>query len=330
MTHWVYGRAERPCRRCGTPVAVPRQRAPARRTPGRPGGARTASPGRSRRWTSARPGRGCGAGVNEESFGSRTKRHVAGRPGYGRGEAACLRATPSGWPAERLHEALAGRGPDPQRLPGAAARDRPTWPAATVLEVVPRGKHLLTRRRGRSDAAHALPDGRLLAPLPARRPLDRRPGLAGARRAGATPWQAVGYRLPVVELLPTADEDERRRAPRARTCWPTDWDADEALRRLRAEPTAEIGMALLDQRNLAGLGNLYRTEVLFLRGLTPWVRRRRRAGPAGAGREGPPADAGQPRATGSSPRPASLRRGEEHWVFERSRPAVPALRHAGR
>jgi endonuclease-8 len=30
-------------------------------------------------------------------------------------------------------------------------------------------------------------------------------------------------------------------------------------------------MALLDQRCLAGLGNLYRTEVLFLRGLTPWV-----------------------------------------------------------
>ena len=36
---------------------------------------------------------------------------------------------------------------------------------------------------------------------------------------------------------------------------------------LLAEPDAEIGTALLDQRKLAGLGNLYRCEALFLRGL---------------------------------------------------------------
>jgi endonuclease VIII len=31
-----------------------------------------------------------------------------------------------------------------------------------------------------------------------------------------------------------------------------------------------IGEALLDQRNLAGVGNIFATEMLFLRGLSPW------------------------------------------------------------
>jgi formamidopyrimidine-DNA glycosylase len=33
-----------------------------------------------------------------------------------------------------------------------------------------------------------------------------------------------------------------------------DWDPQEALRRLRADPDRTIGEALLDQRNLAGVG----------------------------------------------------------------------------
>ena len=49
-----------------------------------------------------------------------------------------------------------------------------------------------------------------------------------------------------------------------------DWDADEAVRRLRAAPDRPVGEALLDQRNLAGIGNLYKAEMLFLRGVSPW------------------------------------------------------------
>ena len=86
-----------------------------------------------------------------------------------------------------------------------------------------------------------------------------------------TEWQAVGYRLPVVALLPTGREDDvvGHLGP---DVLDEDFDADEAVRRLATDPAAEVGLALLDQRNLAGLGNLYRTEVLFLQGLTPWVR----------------------------------------------------------
>ena len=76
-------------------------------------------------------------------------------------------------------------------------------------------------------------------------------------------------------------------------------------------------MALLDQRLIAGLGNLYRCEVLFLRGLTPWlpvgqvgdlpalVRAARRLMRANRGHW-------EQTTTGS------LRRGEDHWVFERT------------
>jgi endonuclease-8 len=50
-----------------------------------------------------------------------------------------------------------------------------------------------------------------------------------------------------------------------------DWDAAEAVRRLCAGPGGTIGEALLDQRNLAGVGNVYKSEVLFLRGIWPWT-----------------------------------------------------------
>jgi len=49
-----------------------------------------------------------------------------------------------------------------------------------------------------------------------------------------------------------------------------DWDAGEAVRRLRAAPGRPAGESLLDQRNLAGIGNVYKAETLFLRGVSPW------------------------------------------------------------
>ena len=43
----------------------------------------------------------------------------------------------------------------------------------------------------------------------------------------------------------------------------------EALRRLASDPDRTLGEALLDQRNLAGIGNEYCAEVCFLQGLHP-------------------------------------------------------------
>ncbi len=44
------------------------------------------------------------------------------------------------------------------------------------------------------------------------------------------------------------------------------------MRRLSAEPDRPIGEALLDQRNLAGIGTYFAAEMLFLRGIDPWRR----------------------------------------------------------
>ena len=217
--------------------------------------------------------------------------------------------------AQRMHEALAGRvlTRSDFRVPQLATVD---LSGREVLEVVPRGKHLLTRVEGGLTLhTHFRMDGSWHL---------YRPG--DAWKGGAdwqvrvvlenAEWQAVGYRLPVVDLLPTASEDQKvgHLGPDVLA---DDWDLEEALRRLRAEPSHEVGMALLDQRNLAGLGNLYRCEVLFVRGITPWttvgdvadlpalVEKGRRLLLANRGRW-------EQSTTGS------LRYGEDHWVFERS------------
>lgn len=81
---------------------------------------------------------------------------------------------------------------------------------------------------------------------------------------------AVALRMPVVELLPTRDEatiighlgpDPLR----------DDWDPDEAVRRLASAPERPLAAALLDQRNLAGLGNVWVNEACYLRGHSPWT-----------------------------------------------------------
>ncbi len=48
-----------------------------------------------------------------------------------------------------------------------------------------------------------------------------------------------------------------------------DWDADLALANLRADPDTPIGDALLDQRHLAGVGNVYKSELCFLGHVDP-------------------------------------------------------------
>jgi endonuclease-8 len=86
---------------------------------------------------------------------------------------------------------------------------------------------------------------------------------------------AVGYHLHDVALVATAEEDrlvghlgpDLLGSPEE----PGGWDAAEAVRRLAQRPARPIFEALLDQRNLAGLGIVYQAEVLFLIGLSPWT-----------------------------------------------------------
>lgn len=50
------------------------------------------------------------------------------------------------------------------------------------------------------------------------------------------------------------------------------FDPAEAVSRLRARDDLEIGVAIVDQKALAGIGNVYKSEVLFLCGVNPFAR----------------------------------------------------------
>ncbi len=198
--------------------------------------------------------------------------------------------------AGRLHEALAGRTVTrcDVRVPQYATVDLSGEP---VHEVVARGKHLLMRigtttvhshlkmegswhvyrpgarwRRPAFEARMVLEVGAADGAAPGS-PVGSAHGGAESSSAGSAPideqgWQAVGFALGELEIAPTAQEEQMVGYLGPDPLGP-DWDRTEALARLTADPARPIGLALLDQRIIAGLGNDYRNETLFLRGVLP-------------------------------------------------------------
>lgn len=171
--------------------------------------------------------------------------------------------------ARLQHEALAGKvlTRAELRVPRHATAE---LAGMTVTDVVPRGKHMLTRfDSGLTLHTHFKMEG------------SWRRYPTGQKWSGGPDWQirailgnddmtAVGYRLAIVDLIRTADERTVVGHLGPDTLGP-DWDEDEAVRRVAAKPARPIAEALLDQCNLAGIGNLYKCEVLFLRGVSPWT-----------------------------------------------------------
>jgi endonuclease-8 len=160
------------------------------------------------------------------------------------------------------------------RVPALATVD---LARSQVLGCDTRGKHLLLR--------FAQPDG-------ARITLHSHLRMDGSWRVygQGEPWQgrrahqirvvlrtlttaAVGYHVHDLAIVPTEEEESLVGHLGPDLLRPPDqiggWDGAEAVRRLRTQPDRAIAEALLDQRNLAGIGNLYKAEVLFLRGLHP-------------------------------------------------------------
>ncbi|MFD9277709.1 Fpg/Nei family DNA glycosylase [Streptomyces mirabilis] len=171
--------------------------------------------------------------------------------------------------ARRLHTALAGKvlTRSDLRVPKYATAD---LTGRTVLDVTPRGKHLLTRIEGGLTLhSHLRMDGSWKVYANGRRWSG---GPAHQIRAilGTADRTAVGYRLPVLELLRTADED-RAVGHLGPDLLGPDWNPDSALENLLQDPARPLGEALLDQRNLAGIGNVYKSELCFLLRVTPWL-----------------------------------------------------------
>jgi endonuclease VIII len=168
--------------------------------------------------------------------------------------------------ARQLDRALAGRVLERSdfRVPRFATAD---LTGQVVTGTVSRGKHLLTRVDGGLTVhTHLRMDGSWrIRPASDCLPRDHRIRLV----LGNDERQALGYLLGVVEILPTKHE-ERVVGHLGPDLLGPDWDPAEAVRRLRADPAREIGEALLDQRNLAGVGVKFATEMLFLQGIDPW------------------------------------------------------------
>ncbi|MGI8868731.1 MAG: DNA-formamidopyrimidine glycosylase family protein [Mycobacteriales bacterium] len=216
--------------------------------------------------------------------------------------------------AKRLHGVLAG-----QRLTRGELRVPSLAPCdlrgRTVTGAAAAGKHLLIRF---ADAvtlhAHLRMDGSwVIVAAAARWPM---PGHE-VRAVLSTPaYDVLGRRVHDLAVVPTAEEASLvgHLGPDIMT---EDFDLDAAAGRISATPDTGIGVALLDQRNVAGIGNLYQNETAFLSGVTPWT---------------PVADVADPqqvvaiarrlmRANREHPEQSTtgdMRRGHMHWVYGRA------------
>jgi endonuclease-8 len=170
--------------------------------------------------------------------------------------------------ARRLHQGLSGRtlARTEFRVPAIATAD---LSGGTVAETVSRGKHLLTRidhDQAWTLHTHLKMEGSWRVYATGER--WGKPGHHARVVLDAGDRVGVGFQLGVVELVLREHEGQVVGHLGPDLLGP-DWDEQEAVRRLTADPERPLGEALLDQRNLAGIGTIYRTELCFLTGYDP-------------------------------------------------------------
>jgi formamidopyrimidine-DNA glycosylase len=170
--------------------------------------------------------------------------------------------------AQRLRRALVGHEVTrfDLRVPALALAD---LRGTEVLAVEPVGKHLLIRFSNTQTLhSHLRMDGAWRVGPAHQRPRGG-PEFAVRALVGNADWLASGIRVHDLALLPTDNEAEviGHLGPDLVTL---DADLDEALNRYASQPGRPIGEALLDQRLAAGIGNVYKSELLFLHRLDPW------------------------------------------------------------
>ncbi|MEO6605733.1 MAG: DNA-formamidopyrimidine glycosylase family protein [Aeromicrobium sp.] len=167
--------------------------------------------------------------------------------------------------ARLLHETLAGRELTVSdfRIPEFATLD---LTGQIVDEAVSRGKHLLIRVGRHSIHTHLKMEGTWHV-----YGLDerwRRPAHTARAVLATAQRQAVGFSLGITEVLDRQAEADALGYLGPDLLGP-DWDLDEAVRRVTANPSIPVFVALHNQRNLAGFGNEYVNEICFLSGTLP-------------------------------------------------------------
>jgi endonuclease-8 len=132
-----------------------------------------------------------------------------------------------------------------------------------VDEVASRGKHLFIRVGRASIHSHLKMDGSWrVGKRPVR--IDHRTRII----LEANGIRAVGVDLGVLEIL-ERERDGEVVAHLGPDLLGPDWDPARAAANLTARPDRPIGEALLDQRVLAGIGNVYCNELCFVSGRLP-------------------------------------------------------------
>jgi endonuclease-8 len=147
--------------------------------------------------------------------------------------------------------------------------DRPLA-GRTIEAVSARGKHLLMQFSGDLVLRTHM---RMHGSWHIYRPGERWQRPAGDMRIliETRDFVAVGFNVPIAEFL-TARDISRHKELQALgpDLLALEFDAAEVLPRMRAHNADAIAEALLNQRILAGIGNVFKSEILFLRGIDPF------------------------------------------------------------
>lgn len=170
------------------------------------------------------------------------------------------------WTAKRLRPVLDGRVPDSIESPR-----NPDWPerlrGRRITHIDTRGKHLFLHfEGGLAIHSHLGMSGSWI--IRRQRPRSSRAWLT----LGADEQCAVQLGGPLLELLTEGRvRFDQRLAQLGPDILAASFDGERFLARLRADDqTRPFGDALLDQRNVAGIGNIWKAEGCWEAAVDPW------------------------------------------------------------
>ncbi len=177
------------------------------------------------------------------------------------------------WAANRIRPVLLGRAPDSILTHRRFAHDR--WPqrlaGREVRAVDTHGKHLFIRFEGDLVLHSHLGMTGVWGVYRNGRRWGRSPSRAWVV-FGVEEVQVVEFDGPLLELMTESrTRFDQRLAALGPDVLAGEFDSARFLARLRSDdPTRPIGDALLDQRNIAGIGNIWKAEGCWEAAIDPW------------------------------------------------------------
>jgi endonuclease-8 len=175
--------------------------------------------------------------------------------------------------ARTLHRALSGSvvtGFETALAPLARIHDNTPLTGRTIEKVESRGKWLLIHFSGDLILlTHMRMSGSWHIYRVGERWQKGRPHMRVVVRTEK--YEAVGFDVPVAQFHTAQSLARHPEIPQpASDLASDDFDRDDARNRLRARAQEEVGNALLNQRIIAGIGNVFKSEICFVCGIHPF------------------------------------------------------------